>query len=73
MFIPPNADGNDPSASISRALGVFRGGLQQQADRMYENFDWVIESREEIVTKMNHAERHVAKIGCCEFCSVLFK
>ena len=53
MFTFPDTDGNESSAGISRALGVFRGSLRQQADRIS---DWVIESMQEIVTKMNQAE-----------------
>ena len=56
MLVFPDTDENETSAGISRALGVFRGSLRQQADRIS---DWVIESIQEIVTKMNQAERTV--------------
>jgi hypothetical protein len=59
MFISPDSDGSESSASISRALGVFRGGLRQQVDRIS---DWVIESMQEIVTRMNRAERKLFPI-----------
>lgn len=54
MFISTEADGSESSASNSRAPGVFRGGLRQQADRIS---DWVIESMPRTVTKLNQAER----------------
>jgi hypothetical protein len=56
MFTSPDSDGNELSAIISRALGMFRRGLRYQADKIS---DWVIESMQEIVTKMNQAERRL--------------
>jgi hypothetical protein len=46
--------GNESAASISGALGMFQVGWRQEADTMS---DCVIESIQEIVSKMNKAER----------------
>ena len=54
MFICLDADGNGCAASISRTLGMFHDGLRQQTDRIS---DWVIETMQEIVSKLNKAER----------------
>jgi hypothetical protein len=53
------ADGNESAASISSALGMFQVGWRQQAGTMS---DWVIESIQEIVIKMNKAERELFPI-----------
>jgi hypothetical protein len=57
------ADENEPIASISSALGMFKVGLRQQADTISDS---VIESIQEIVSKMNEAER-----GLSPICNVL--
>jgi hypothetical protein len=59
MFISPDADGNESAVSISRALGMLRGGLQQQADIIS---DCVIESIQKIVAEMNQAKRRLCPI-----------
>ena len=59
MFISPDTDGNESSAGLLRALGVFRGNLRQQVDRIS---DRAIESIQEIVIKMNQAERTLFSI-----------
>jgi hypothetical protein len=56
-------DGNESTASISDALGMFQVGLRQQTGTMS---DPVIESLQEIVSKMNKAER-----GSFPICGVL--
>ena len=48
------ADGNESTARISDALGMFQIGRQHQADTMS---DWAIESVQDIVSKLNRAER----------------
>ena len=52
-------EGNESAASISGALGMFHVGQQQQTDT---TFNWVIESIQEIVSKMNKAERGLCPI-----------
>jgi hypothetical protein len=47
------ADGNESAVSVSDALGMFQVGWRHQADTMS---DYVIESVQEIVSKMNRAE-----------------
>jgi len=59
MLISLDADGNDSAASISRTLGMFQDGLRQQADRIS---DWMIETMQEIVSKLNKAERRFIHI-----------
>ncbi len=49
-----DSDGNESAAGISSALGMFQVGSRQQADRIS---DWMIESIQGIVSKMNKAER----------------
>ena len=56
-------EGNESTASISGALGMFRVGQQQQTDT---TFNWVIESIQDIVSKTNKAER-----GLCPISGVL--
>ena len=48
------ADGNESAARIWDALGMFQIGWRHQADIMS---DWAIESVQEIVSKLNRAER----------------
>jgi hypothetical protein len=47
-------DGNESAASIPSALGMFQLSWGQRA---YTMSDWAIESIQEIVSKMNEAER----------------
>ena len=54
MIISLDADGNESTASISRALGMFQGCWRRQADGIS---DWMIETMQEIVSKLNKAER----------------
>jgi hypothetical protein len=54
MFISPDADGNEAATDTSRALGMASIGWLQSADTMS---DWVVESMQEIVSKLNKAER----------------
>jgi hypothetical protein len=49
-----HTDGNESAASISGALGTFQVGWRQQTNTMS---DRVIESIQEIVSKMNEAGR----------------
>ena len=49
-----DANGNRSTADISRALGMFEDCLWQQADMIS---DWMIETMQEIVNKLNKAER----------------
>jgi hypothetical protein len=59
MFISPDADGNEAATGISRTLGTALISWQQSADTMS---DWVIESMQEIVNKLNKAERRFIPI-----------
>jgi hypothetical protein len=54
MFISPDADGSESATGISRALGMSLIGWRQSDDTMS---DWVLESMQEIVSKLNKAER----------------
>jgi hypothetical protein len=54
MFISLDADGNEAVTCISHALGMALIGWRQLADIMS---DWVIETMQEIVSKLNKAER----------------
>jgi hypothetical protein len=56
-------EGNESAASISGALGMFRVGQKQETDT---TFIWAIESIQDIVIKMNKAER-----GLCSISGVL--
>ena len=49
-----DADRNEPTVVISRALGMLQDCLWQEADRIS---DWMIETMQEIVNKLNKAER----------------
>ena len=62
MFIFPDTDGKESSASISSALGMFRDDWRQQTTRILIP-DWVIESMQEIVRKMNQVERTLFKFS----------
>jgi hypothetical protein len=59
MFISPDADGNEVATGISRALGMALIGWRQSVDIMS---DWVLESIQEIVSKLNKAERRFIPI-----------
>ena len=60
MFISLDADGNDAENGISRALGMALIRWRESAvDTMS---DWVAESMQEIVGKVNKAERRFIPI-----------
>ena len=50
---------NELVASMLGALGMFHVGWQERVNTMS---DWVIESMQEIVSKMNKAERELPPI-----------
>ena len=50
------SDGNESVENISGALGMFQAGWRRQEVTMP---DWVIESIQEIVSKINKAEREL--------------
>ena len=54
MFISPGADENEAATGISRALGMALISWRQSGDTMS---DCVVESLQEIVNKLNKAER----------------
>src|SRR6267154_5036560 len=54
MLISSDADGNEATAGISHALGMGLICWRQSADTMS---DWVLESMQKIVSKLNKAER----------------
>ena len=63
-IISPDADGDEAATGISHALGMASIGWRQSADIMS---DRVIETMQEIVRKLNKAERmfdvHIDKPG----------
>jgi hypothetical protein len=54
MFISPDADGNEAATGISRALGMALIDWRQSPDI---TSDWLLETMQEIVSKLNKAER----------------
>jgi hypothetical protein len=59
MFISPDADGNEAATGISRALGMALIDWRQSVDI---TSDWVLETVQEIVSKLNKAERRLFPI-----------
>jgi hypothetical protein len=59
IFMSPDADGNEAATGISRALGMALIGWRQSANIMS---DWMLESVQEIVSKLNKAERRFIPI-----------
>ena len=57
--MPPDADGNESATTISRALGMSQVRWRQQGGTIS---DWMIETIQEIVRKMNEAERRLFPI-----------
>jgi hypothetical protein len=60
MFISPDADGDEAATGISRALGMALIDWRQSADI---TSDWVLETMQEIVSKLNKAERRFIPIS----------
>jgi hypothetical protein len=60
MFISPDADGDKAATGISRALGMALIDWRQSADI---TSDWVLETMQEIVSKLNKAERRFIPIS----------
>ena len=60
MFTSLDADGNEAEIGIARALGMSLTDWRQFA--VYTISDWVAESMQEIVGKLNKAERRFIPI-----------